>query len=82
MRFHFDNGASRMTYRNADTRIREAFAALRAEIEGVFGEQPALTLENSAEEWDAAPIPAAILGALPALENWLHHYAKQPASEG
>lgn len=29
-----------MTHRNADTRIREAFDALRAEIEAVFGPIP------------------------------------------
>jgi hypothetical protein len=69
-------------YRNADTRIREAFAALRAEITSIFGEQPRLTLENTEEEWEAAPLPAAILAGLPAFEEHLHRYAKQPASEG
>jgi len=69
-------------FKNADQRIRQAFAALRAEIEGVFGEQPKLTLENSTEEWEAASTPTVILAGLPALEDWLRHYAKQPASEG
>jgi hypothetical protein len=58
-----------MTYRNADTRIREAFAALRAEIEGVFGEGVFGYDQFGPDDIDR-------------LEQDLLDYAKQPASEG
>jgi hypothetical protein len=69
-----------MTHRNADTRIREAFAALRAEIEGVFGEQPDVS-DLDDEEWGKAPLPACVIDALHGAERDLLDYAKQPASE-
>jgi hypothetical protein len=67
-----------MTYRNADTRIREAFAALRAEVWTLFGDAP-----------DKAPsvlTPEAshfmAMHYLDQAQDRLHHLAKQPASEG
>jgi hypothetical protein len=65
-----------MTYRNADTRIREAFAALRAEIEGVFGSEA----PDQVRLLGGAPILASEF--LDAMEQGLLDYAKQPASEG
>jgi hypothetical protein len=66
-------------YRNADTRLKAAFAALRAEIEGVFGEQPEIGTAN--DIWDATP-PALFVLELGQWESSLLDYAKQPASEG
>ena len=66
-----------MTYRNADTRLREAFAALRAEIETTFNvkltDEPYQALDNE---------PLNVLDWLEAHERDLLDYAKQPASEG
>jgi hypothetical protein len=70
-----------MTYRNADTRIREAFAALRAEITSIFGEQPDLT-DVLDDEFDVADYPARALARLHWEEQGFLDYAKQPASEG
>jgi hypothetical protein len=56
-------------YRNADTRIREAFAALRAEIEGVF---PGAK---------GADPPALVIEITDKMRDHLLDYAKQPASE-
>jgi hypothetical protein len=71
-----------MTYRNADTRIREAFAALRAEIEGVFGEQPPELPEVASEKWFGSSAPIQVLACLDGDERHLLDYAKQPATEG
>lgn len=70
-----------MTYRNADTRIREAFAALRAEIEGVFGEQPDLSDVPTLQRVKATP-PAYVVNRLHCFEKDILDFAKQPASEG
>ena len=64
-----------MTYRNADTRLREAFAALRAEIETTFHVK--LNEENGDDNE-----PLRVLEWLEAHEIHLLDYAKQPASEG
>ena len=64
-----------MTYRNADTRLREAFAALRAEIETTFNVK--LNEENGDDNE-----PLRVLEWLEAHEIHLLDYAKQPASEG
>lgn len=65
-----------MTHRNADTRIREAFDALRAEIEATFNvkltDEPYQALDNELLN---------VLGWLEAHERDLLAYAKQPASE-
>jgi hypothetical protein len=55
-----------MTYRNADTRIREAFDALRAEIEDIFGKPYSDEIAESLE-W------------LEAHEQHFHDFAKLPA---
>jgi hypothetical protein len=60
-------------FKNADQRIREAFAALRAEIEGVLGPVPRSSPANNHEY-------ASYL--LDSAERHLLDYAKQPASEG
>jgi hypothetical protein len=70
-----------MTYRNADTRIRQAFAALRAEIEAIFGEQPDIE-DLMYVDWVEAPAPARLISGLLELEQNALDYAKQPASEG
>jgi hypothetical protein len=62
-------------YRNADTRIREAFAALRAEIEAIFG-------ATQSPEWMDAEAPEIMVDELEVMERHLLDYAKQPASEG
>jgi hypothetical protein len=59
-----------MTYRNADTRLKAAFAALRAEIEGVF---PGAK---------GADPPALVVELTDSMRDHLLDYAKQPASEG
>jgi hypothetical protein len=64
-----------MTYRNADTRIREAFAALRAEIEGVFDPKVA---RNEADKGFLGGIVIELVD----IETDLLAFAKQPASEG
>jgi hypothetical protein len=64
-------------YRNADTRLKAAFAALRAEIETTFNvkltDEPYQALDNE---------PLNVLDWLEAHERDLLDYAKQPASEG
>lgn len=52
-----------MTHRNADTRIREAFDALRSELREVFGSPP----------------PARLCGAIDGMEAAILEYAKLPA---
>jgi hypothetical protein len=69
-------------FKNADTRLKAAFAALRAEIEGVFGEQPPELPEVSSEEWFGSSAPIRVLACLDGDERHLLDYAKQPASEG
>ena len=64
-------------FKNADQRIREAFAALRAEIEGVFGKARPVSDENAPTfDYDFA------MRELEVIERDLHDFAKQPASEG
>jgi hypothetical protein len=68
-------------FKNADTRIREAFAALRAEITAIFGEQPDL-VDVLGDDFDVADYPARALARLHWEEQAFLDYAKQPASEG
>lgn len=58
-----------MTHRNADQRIREAFDALRAEIEAVFGGG------DGPNKW---PLQFMI-GKLDRVEDLAHDFAKLPA---
>jgi len=64
-------------FKNADQRIRHAFAALKAEIEGVFGEpRPVTDWGTPTFEYDYA------MRELGVIERDLLDFAKQPASEG
>lgn len=58
-----------MTYRNADTRLREAFDTLSQTIVNVFGS------EMDQSMWE-------VINVLDRLESEVLDYAKQPASEG
>lgn len=62
-------------FKNADQRIREAFAALRAEIEGVF--DPTIA-RNEADKGFLGGIAIELVD----IETDLLRFAKQPASEG
>lgn len=61
-----------MTHRNADTRLRDAFASLRSEIETTFNVK--LTEENADDNE-----PLRVLDWLEDHEEHLHWYAKLPA---
>lgn len=65
-----------MTHRNADTRIREAFDALRAELREVFGEPPEHCptdcLSPAVMHWAANDY-------IDAAEGEAHAFAKLPA---
>ena len=56
-----------MTHRNADQRIREAFDALRAEIEAVFPDAK------------GADAPALLVEFSHKMQEHLHDFAKIPA---
>lgn len=56
-----------MTHRNADQRIRDAFDALRAEIEAVFPDAPATSIPTAVIKWSRT------------CEDALHDFAKLPA---
>jgi hypothetical protein len=63
-----------MTHRNADTRIREAFDALRSEVEAVFGEPPELPpIEEVFHDYRMA------LHHVDVAQGKLHDFAKLPA---
>jgi hypothetical protein len=67
-----------MTYRNADTRLREAFDSLRETVASIFGEPP--TEAPSVLAPEASHFMAAY--HLDQAQDRLHYLAKQPASEG
>lgn len=61
-------------HKSADQRIREAFDALRAEIEAVFGEPPELPpIEEAFHDYRMA------LHHVDAAQGKLHDFAKLPA---
>lgn len=63
-----------MTHRNADTRIREAFDALRAELRDIFGpENPDFKWSDARFEYDCA------MRDLGVIQHDLHDFAKLPA---
>jgi hypothetical protein len=67
-------------YRNADTRLKAAFAALRAEIVDILGE-PMDTFDPEKLDVDPSDYDWAMLD-IENVRDAILDYAKQPASEG
>jgi hypothetical protein len=69
-----------MTHRNADTRIREAFQALRSEMVSLFGEPPELPSAKEAGFDNPKVLHHMAHYYIDQAEEDFAEYAKLPAS--